>query len=617
MKKLLGIIILFITAHSFAQNVVDISGFGLKVNSRENAVPYILKALDSCRKLANPVLVFPKGRYDFWSDHCIERNYYESNTTYIPQRRLAILIEKFENFTLEGNGSDFIFHGKMQPLTIDQCKNVAVRNIAIDWEIPFGAEATIADVQPTYFDLTIDDRLFPYVVENQKLYFVGEGWKHLWGGVKWNDPMQFDEKTLEVTQETNDDLLGYDWEKKYTAELLENGQVRIHYNNNQLLKKNSILVLRHGVRDHSGVFMAESSNILLEHINMHNNTGMSYLAQYCENITFNDVNCIPSAKRKIISGHDDGLHFSNCKGAISLNNCTIKGLMDDAVNVHGSYVMVTEIAAENRIRCKFPHAQSTGLKWANPGDQISFFDLKKLQEMATGNVRKMHFISQQIIELEFEKPIPANLKIGDVLENLTWSPSVSINGCYFGHHRARGVLVSTSGKVSITNNTFATSGSAIVIPCDLSAYYETGAVKDVLIQGNRFTSSCLTSLYMGCEAVVSIHPELPENTSSSIKPLHHNILIKENTFESFDYPVLYALSVDNIRFEKNTLKYENSHKAFHENRYNLTFNQCTNIVVRENRIDSNFPGKNIHLIDTPKQSISLTPNNQFSLTIEK
>jgi len=39
--------------------------------------------------------VFPKGRYDFWPQHAVERTYFESNTTNNNPKRLAILIETF------------------------------------------------------------------------------------------------------------------------------------------------------------------------------------------------------------------------------------------------------------------------------------------------------------------------------------------------------------------------------------------------------------------------------------------------------------------------------------------------------------------------------------------
>lgn len=80
-----------------------------------------------------------------------------------------------------------------------------------------------------------------------------------------------------------------------------------------------------GKRDHSGIFIISSKNFILENINMNDNSGISFLAQFPENIAFRNVSCIPnSKKRKIISGHDGGFHISNCKGEIVADNCRLK-----------------------------------------------------------------------------------------------------------------------------------------------------------------------------------------------------------------------------------------------------------------------------------------------------
>ncbi|MDR0757572.1 MAG: alpha-1,3-galactosidase B, partial [Tannerella sp.] len=92
-----------------AQVTVSVADFGLKPDTRENAVPYIQKALAHCKANGVSTLTFPYGRYDFWPHHCIERDYFESNTSDINPKRLAVLIENFGELTVDGNGSDFVF----------------------------------------------------------------------------------------------------------------------------------------------------------------------------------------------------------------------------------------------------------------------------------------------------------------------------------------------------------------------------------------------------------------------------------------------------------------------------------------------------------------------------
>ena len=59
-----------------ASKIISVSDFGLKPDSRINAVPFIQKAIDACKQYPGSTLVFPKGRYDFWAQHAIEKDYY-------------------------------------------------------------------------------------------------------------------------------------------------------------------------------------------------------------------------------------------------------------------------------------------------------------------------------------------------------------------------------------------------------------------------------------------------------------------------------------------------------------------------------------------------------------
>jgi len=592
---------------------VLITDFGANPNSGENCVPAILEALEDCKKQGSVVLIFPSGRYDFYPENSPRVDYYELNTTDINPKTCPILIKEMSNVVIDGLGSTFIFHGAMQPFTIDNSSNITIRNVSIDWDFPFGAESEIVEVDDSYFDLRIDKTKYPYLIEKNKLVFLSDDWKELWGGVKWNDPMQFDRETLRVTYGTDDDLLGENWDITYTAKELGKDLVRIFHNNNELLKKGNYLVLRFGIRDHAGIFMADSKDILLENINMHSNKGMSFLAQYTENITYRNVNCIPNTeKRKIISGHDDGFHHSNCKGQITVENCSFKGLMDDSFNAHGTCVKIVEKISSDKLLCKFMHHQSKGVVWARPGEMVGLIDCRNMKTVDTGLVKS--FLSRDSIffEITFKAPIPEEISEDDALENLTWTPNVTIRNCYFGSHRARGMLISTPGKVVIDNNIFESSGSAIVIPGDANGWYETGAVRDITISNNLFKASCLTSYYQFSDAIISVHPEIPD-LDLSVTPFHRNVRVMNNTFEVFDYPVFYALNTEGVSFNTNTIKRSFSYLPRHSSKYTLTFDACRNVEVRGNKFEDDVLGRNIKLIRTDESEIELESEQRFIL----
>lgn len=586
---------IFLSAQS--QDTIRISDFGIMPDSRANSVRLVQKALEMCKTKNNPVLVFPKGRYDFWPQYAIEKQYYESNTDVIPLRRCAILIEDMKNLTIDCMGSDFVYHDRIQPFTIDKSQKVIIKNVSIDWDIPLTAQAEIMDVTDEYIDIAVNVLESPYTIEKDKLIFLGEGWKSRWNGV-----MEFERDTKLISPGTGDaGCLGSGYQN-YKAQELKYGLIRLNYNFKRKPLKGNYLVLRHSARDHSGIFIVDSKDVTIQNLNMYHNAGLGILSQYSENLTFRNVNCVPDPLRnRILSGHDDGFHYSNCKGLITVDNCRFLALMDDPVNVHGTSVRIMEKKDDRTMICKFMHNQSIGFIWARKGEKVGFIENEAMNTVGTALVNSFKVLSPELFEISFASQIPVTILEGDALENLTWTPDVVIINSFFGSNRARGILMSTPGRVVIDHNVFESSGSAILIPGDANGWYESGAVSDVLISNNIFNDPCMTSMYQFCEGIISICPEIPK--ADLKKPFHRNIRIENNEFHPFDYPVLYAKSVDGLTFSGNRLIRSIRYLPFHVRKSTLTFEDCMNIKIIENKFEGEILGKNIKLINTPPESI--------------
>ena len=590
-----------------SQDTIRISDFGLEPGTRENAVLIVQKALEACKQKHHPVLLFSEGRYDFWPQYTIEKTYYESNTDVIPLRRCAILIEEFQDLTIDCGKSDFIFHDRIQPFTVDKSRNITIKNVNIDWEIPMTSQAEIMKVTDDYIDISINVQESPYLIENDKLVFVGEGWKSSWNGV-----MEFERDSKLITPQTGDwGCLGEGY-LSYKAQELKYGLVRLIYAFKRKPAAGNYLVLRHNARDHAGTFITDSRDVTIENMNMYQNAGLGILSQYSSNLTFRAVNCVPNpARNRILSGHDDGFHYSNCNGLITVDSCRFLALMDDPINVHGTCVRVAEIKDNRTLICKFMHNQSIGFIWARSGEKIGFIENDAMNTFGTGIAQSFRTISPELFEITFQNPLPEELEEGDALENLTWTPDVVITNSFFGSNRARGILVTTPGKVIIENNVFESSGSAILIAGDANGWYESGAVKDVLIRNNIFNDPCMTSMYQFCEGIISIYPEIPKPDPE--KPFHSNIRIENNEFHPYDYPVIYAKSVYGFSFTGNKLIRSNRFKPFHNSKSTFTFDACRNVIIKGNTFEGDVLGKNIRLINTPLKTIKVERTQRLTV----
>jgi hypothetical protein len=373
------------------------------------------------------------------------------------------------------------------------------------------------------------------------------------------------------------------------------------------------LILRHSIRDHAGIFIYHSRDTRVEHVEVYHTAGLGILSQYCENISVHRVKMVPNPnKNRYLSGHDDGFHFSNCRGMISVTSCEFAALMDDPINIHGTSVRIEEKLAGNKLRCRFMHHQSVGLKWARTGEEIGFLHSASMQTLSLGIVKDFVILSPEEFEISFEEPVPINLEEGDALENLSWTPEAHIADNRFMSCRARGILVSTPGKVMIEGNHFESSGSAILIAGDANNWYETGAVKDVTIRNNVFAAPCLTSLYQFSEAVISIYPEIPDLEASEEK-YHSNIRILDNEFHLYDYPVLFAKSVDGLEFKGNQLIRSHRFPPFHPRKYGFSLLSCRNLEIRANSISDELLGKTILLEGTQEVDLKLGSDQDLDI----
>jgi len=584
---------------------VTVTDFGAKPDSRENAVAAVQRALAACRESGASTLVFPEGRYDFWPEDTIKRVYYESNSYDNNPKTCAILIENFKNLTVEGSGSEFVFHGRMQPFTVEKCEGVTIRNLSIDWDIPLTAQAEVVAVGEDTVDLKIDPCESPYVIEDGKIVFVGEGWKSGWFGT-----IEFECETHLIPPGGGDGCMRGNG--NYRAEEIKRGLVRLDNATGRKPAVGNFLVMRHSSRDHAGIFLLHSKNSVVEKVDMFHCGGLGVLAQFCENVTLDRAHVRPNpAKRRYLSGHDDGAQISNCRGLVRIENCEYGGLMDDPINIHGTSVRIIRKLADDRLLCRFMHHMSVGMQWGRAGDRIAFIENESMHTFAEGTVQAFKILDETDFEVTLSQPAPAELEEGDALENLTWAPDVEIRGCKFGSCRARGLLVTTPGKVVIEDNIFESSGSAILISGDANGWYESGGVRDVLIRGNTFEAPCLTNLYQFCEGVISIFPIIPKPDQAP-KPFHRNIRIEGNVFHAFDYPVLYAKSVDGLAFADNRIIRSHKYEPYHHRKHMLSFEYCRDVTVSGNKLEGDVLGRDVHIQNMPYSEITIESGEGIS-----
>ena len=580
---------------------INLKDYGLEKTRKRDCTEIIIKALKDINNDVPTVIKFSRGEYYFYPEESYKRNYYESNTKNDNPRNCAILFENRKNLIIDGEGSTLIFHEQMQPFTFDNCQNIILRNINIDWEQPLTAQGKVVKVNDEFIELTVDLKESPYQVGEDGIlnFTIDRNEKE-----PWKSTLEFNAEDRYIVPQTGDlGCLGKGWEN-YVAENIIPGVIRLYY---PFLRKPAVgnyLVLRHAERIHSGIFIQNSKNILLQNVNLYYSAGLGVLAQYSENLTFDGYRDIPNkTKNRYFGGGDGGVQISNCKGEVLVNNCEFAGLMDAPVNIYGNTVQVIGKISDNQLKCQFMNPQNEGLNWGHSDDTISFIENTTMKINGTGIIESFKLIDKKTFSIVFKDKIPANLENNDFLENLTWIPNVLISNSQFKSSRASGIQISAPGKTVIKNNVFESSGSAILITGNTGSGFESVVEPNILIENNEFTDLCNSSPYQYCEGIISINPQFAD-ISEKTPQFYNNIQIKNNRFSPFDYPVLFARLVDGLTFENNTITRSTQFEPYRQGKYTFTFEDCKKVSINNNTLSEDVLGKNVLLKLTPVNELN-------------
>ena len=601
----LNIVLVFFVAILLAacteSSTYDLSRYGLKPDSKENASPLMAKALQEIAPLTaksdSVLIVLPKGRYDFYPEGASEREYFISNHDQDNPKRVGMTFENMKNVVFDGQGSELIFHGRMLPVSLLNSENCTLKNFSIDFENPHITQAKILENDTVAGVITFEPAPWvEYEIRDSVFVAKGEGWEQ----VPFNC-IAFEPDTRRLVFNTSDVPV----KTKGVSEVAPR-QIRSENWFNKKLVPGTIMAMRSWGRPTPGIFVSHDTNTTLKNIRVHYAEGMGLLAQMSENITLDGFSVCLRGKDdpRYFTTQADATHFSGCKGKIVSVNGLYEGMMDDAINIHGTYLKVLQRVDDKTLIAGYMHPQAYGFDWGYAGDVVQYIDSKTMELIGDQNrITTIEAVDQpsshgaKQYKISFESPVDSAISEAGTfgIENLTWTPEVYFGMNTIRNNRARGSLFSTPKKTVVEKNVFDhTSGTAILLCGDCNGWFETGACHDVLIRDNKFINS-LTNMFQFTNAVISIYPEIPDLKDQK-KYFHSNIVIENNEFETFDAPILYAKSVDGLIFRNNIIRQNQDYPAFHWNKHRFFLQRVIHADIKDNEFDGGFdPDKDIRM----------------------
>lgn len=566
--KLLIIVLSFFGATVFAQTKITISDNQI---DKLNATVGVRKIIDFVED--NTTIIFPKGVYHFYEEGAAPQFCAITNNDNGVKKTPFPLIYK-KNITIDGGGSEFIFHQRVVPFIIENSTNIEIKNLSIDWATPFHLEAEVIAVDSLSRSFTMKVRDgFEYRVVGDELRIVGDGWEIAAGQNIFWDPAT--KAPYYNTQTFNAPAKALKV-REVEAGVVEMLNVRrfppvgaIYIDKGQHLQNRVAPAVR--------IYKAKNTRLI--DMNIYHSSGIAVIGERSEDI-FIDNMTVTAKEGRYISTTADATHFCNCKGLVTIQNSSFSHMLDDATNVHGTYLRIIKTDGQ-KLYLEPIHPHQYGYDFGERGDSIAIVNNQTLERVGKVKICEIVNIHDRLIVITTDKNVEDISEVGFCVDNLSYGASLTFVNNRVFENRARSILISTPGEVLVENNYFSSMMAGIFIGGDLNFWLESGPVSDVVIRNNTFEDCC----YGGGrhQAVIMVNPNIELDKIDPNRTFHRNIKIVDNRIKTFDSPILYVQSIDGLTFKNNSLETTNSHKPFNAKLKNIEIIGCRDVVIEGNK----------------------------------
>ncbi len=502
---------------------------------------------------SDTIYIADREQYDFYpSDHYEEIHWWWTilNSGNIPLRSVFVL-RNLKNVTIDLGGAKLMLHGRMMPFAVYDCENITFRNFSIDYDRPFYTEGVVLESVPGSITIQIP-KSFTYRIEGHDFIAVGETWEHrlITGDMLFSciDP--------ENGRRTCGIFLGLIGDEIHPrpnpplpihhvyADDLGDGIVRLRnipeYFRPQV---GHILVMTHEDRRKTAFLLERDKDTTIEHVRLLHIGAMGVTANLCHNITVNDYSMYldDECPDRHITVNADGFHTFHCTGLIKIENCRFENMLDDAVNVHGNYLVCTDQPDSKTLVVENRSAGIKDMEYLVPGDEVYIYKQNTQEIRAIGIVECAEFQPDQctVMHITFREALTETIESGDILENRRMA-EIEIRGCKI--NCAGGFRISSGKRVLIEDCYFETSGFSVLFSGDMNYWYENTGIRDVTIQNCTF-DGCGCPVETGC----AFQP------TEEAPYYHKNIRFTGNTVHAPISAVMRLSNVYGIEYSGNTV----------------------------------------------------------------
>ena len=446
------------------------------------------QAIARLPKRGGAILTFPPGTY-----HVTKRDDF------------AFILDGIGDLTVNGSGAKLVFDGKTHPFFIKNCTSPLVRGLSIDWGRPPFSQGDIiavaADARSA--DVRIDPE-FP---------------------VDGAETVQ-----AIATYDRNTRLMAVKGLDAYNVvakvSLVGRQLLRLSFTRPLPLKPGDTVVLRHQVHAANVFFITDCADVRLEDVTIHAGPGMALLGVNCRNATIERMTIVPPpGSNRLMTTCADGIHLSACSGVVEIRDCSMEGMGDDGVNVHGNYLhVVRRIDAKTAVVAQPGDIPFRPVELPPCGDHFVFVAGRTLGPLGDDQLSGVDPGANAV--MHFADDIPASVGAGDLLFDRDNNPKLTVANCRFWGNRARGVLAHRNALIEHCQ--FAHQFEEAVLMLESTAGTEGPGSDHTIVRNNEILDSDRACYPSGAIRLGALIQEPGQPARPSPAMVNHDDLIADN-----------------------------------------------------------------------------------------
>lgn len=387
------------------------------------------------------------------------------------QQDTTLLFENFNNLVIQGAPTRLALLGRQPPLRFQNCKNISLTDIELDWKTPGLTQGEVVDSSQDQKQIVLrimedchvpmSGEVFSLFSFDRETHAPTAGFREIGGS------------HLLSSKPLSDRLVELSLDVPFTA------------------PPTAIIFMKLRGPTAPALIFESCEDVLLDRIRIRRAPQMGISVRRCSNIKISNTEIgTEGGSAAIVSIGADGIHFISCRGEVEISNCKLSGLGDDCVNIHEFYYAVEQVDAENWITIAPETSfelQRTTADYFLPrlGDTIEIVDRSSQNAVET----------RKVIAVNEQGGRPRIKLSGSILTDATRFPAllcrtpsdlqISINQSSFSRTRARGILVHSQARIA--ECTFDNIGYAgVFAAADGRSWGEGCSVANIQIDNNLF-----------------------------------------------------------------------------------------------------------------------------------